>query len=286
MNLKPRRCVVCSFGKRRYGAFTLIELLVVIAIIAILAAILFPVFARARENARRASCSSNLKQIGLGLLQYSQDYDEIFPLAYTLGDQASNAGANTKWMDVVQPYVKSTQLFTCPSDTAVTYNGNTFTPKFIPHDEPGGASFVNFGSYGINNCYQNSVAPTGPNSPTSTVKTAGAKPVSLATLQVPTETYWVMDSTVNQNAGKGGYGKYRICFDDYVSPFDVSADGLKAMEQGTGLNYGGAIALRHLETVNVLYADGHVKSSKANAFGKKNSKGVLVGFTNDDDAND
>ncbi len=63
-------------------AFTLIELLVVIAIIAILAAILFPVFARARENARRSSCESNVKQIMLGVLQYAQDYDEKYPTAY------------------------------------------------------------------------------------------------------------------------------------------------------------------------------------------------------------
>lgn len=68
MNLKPRRYAGRNLEKGRFGAFTLIELLVVIAIIAILAAILFSVFARARENARRASCSSNLKQIGLGLL--------------------------------------------------------------------------------------------------------------------------------------------------------------------------------------------------------------------------
>ncbi len=92
--------------------FTLIELLVVIAIIAILAAILFPVFARARENARRTSCLSNLKQINLGWLQYIQDYDEQMP--------AYNAGGTTQYpggfFDVLQPYLKSTQLYQCPSD--------------------------------------------------------------------------------------------------------------------------------------------------------------------------
>jgi prepilin-type N-terminal cleavage/methylation domain-containing protein/prepilin-type processing-associated H-X9-DG protein len=108
--------------------FTLIELLVVIAIIAILAAILFPVFARARENARRASCQSNLKQIALGLFMYNQDYDEKLPLFYfDLGgggnytDGISTAGADQGWAQVLQPYLKSTQIFQCPSETTVQY---------------------------------------------------------------------------------------------------------------------------------------------------------------------
>jgi len=133
--------------KNKNSGFTLIELLVVIAIISILAAILFPVFARARENARRASCLSNLKQIGLGTMMYVQDYDEKFPLVVwedpctmSIGggsadhtylkssDKSIPAGNfNTStggsiahyysWMDFIFPYVKSMQLFVCPSDT-------------------------------------------------------------------------------------------------------------------------------------------------------------------------
>jgi len=95
-----------TFTARR--GFTLIELLVVIAIIAILAAILFPVFARARENARRASCMSNLKQIGLGMMMYAQDYDE-----HVICHSLSVSGLY--WYQTLQPYVKSNQLFFCPS---------------------------------------------------------------------------------------------------------------------------------------------------------------------------
>lgn len=130
-------------SKRR--AFTLIELLVVIAIIAILAAILFPVFARARENARRTSCLSNLKQIGLGAMMYIQDYDEKYPQAFwyksptftksasdyvqqtesgTPGNKfltgdagGSPSGYYVSWMDLTHPYVKSVQLYVCPSAT-------------------------------------------------------------------------------------------------------------------------------------------------------------------------
>lgn len=97
--------------------FTLIELLVVIAIIAILAAILFPVFARARENARRSSCLSNMKQIGLGIMQYTQDYDEKYPQAYWYKNDSGDAQGYMQWSGSIRPYVKSSQLFVCPSDT-------------------------------------------------------------------------------------------------------------------------------------------------------------------------
>ena len=103
---------------RNAKGFTLIELLVVIAIIAILAAILFPVFAQAREKARQTSCASNEKQIGLALLQYSQDYDEQFPGINTNGSAYSSPDrSGTGWNLVLDPYVKSSQSFKCPSET-------------------------------------------------------------------------------------------------------------------------------------------------------------------------
>jgi len=100
-------------------AFTLIELLVVIAIIAILAAILFPAFARARENARRTSCLSNTKQIGLGFMQYTQDYDERVPFH-------KGSGASEHWAKgSLQPYLKSRQLLRCTSDSSPQWTNAT-----------------------------------------------------------------------------------------------------------------------------------------------------------------
>jgi len=100
--------------KMHRRGFTLIELLVVIAIIAILAAILFPVFARAREKARQSSCQSNLKQIGLAAIMYAQDYDEKWPWNHQ-PTKVNNAWI--AWWSVLQPYIKNWNVFTCPSSS-------------------------------------------------------------------------------------------------------------------------------------------------------------------------
>ncbi len=100
---------------RTRKGFTLIELLVVIAIIAILAAILFPVFARAREKARQSSCLSNVKQLTLGNMMYAQDYDEV-----TVIFSQGPSGGNPQWHYLIEPYLKNTQIFLCPSQNPTT----------------------------------------------------------------------------------------------------------------------------------------------------------------------
>ena len=119
-----------SYEQKLKTGFTLIELLVVIAIIAILAAILFPVFAKVREKARQISCLSNEKQIALGTLQYVEDYDESMPYgAQSNWSSSPGLGYPQGWAGLIYPYLKSTGVLTCPDDSSgspVSYGINAF----------------------------------------------------------------------------------------------------------------------------------------------------------------
>jgi prepilin-type N-terminal cleavage/methylation domain-containing protein/prepilin-type processing-associated H-X9-DG protein len=105
---------VQTYTRAPQHAFTLIELLVVIAIIAILAAILFPVFAQARDKARQTACLSNSRQIGMGFMQYASDYDECLPLS-------TDSGRDASWTNTMQPYIKNRQIYRCPNDLSTNW---------------------------------------------------------------------------------------------------------------------------------------------------------------------
>ena len=216
------------------SGFTLIELLVVIAIIAILAAILFPVFARARENARRASCQSNVKQIMLGVLQYTQDYDEKYPPAYV--SDASGTPVDG-WYNLTQPYLKSTQIYKCPSDSSTTIS--SFTNRITP------AGFVV--SYAQN------------------YRIGGETiAISLASVQSPATLVYMSDAgatadgpngTVKLDSAKKEGGARMLA--------DTSVGASPGLAAGTNPDFVGP-SPRHLETTVTGYADGHVKSVRPN----------------------
>jgi prepilin-type N-terminal cleavage/methylation domain-containing protein/prepilin-type processing-associated H-X9-DG protein len=232
-----------KFSLRSKG-FTLIELLVVIAIIAILAAILFPVFARARENARRTSCMSNLKQIGLGVAQYTQDYDEKFPI-YEVGGGGGQEpyldanGVSMDWSLVMQPYVKSMQLLVCPSDTySAVYN------------LPGYGNNVRR-SYAIANYLR---------------QTDGQRPGgSLAMINQPSLTVFAGE---RRGCGAGGTNlrEWYLC-----GIYDALDAGAAA--SGVLYNQPNGTGLAHLDTNNILYTDGHVKAIR----GVKGNMPALTG---------
>jgi prepilin-type N-terminal cleavage/methylation domain-containing protein/prepilin-type processing-associated H-X9-DG protein len=223
--------------------FTLIELLVVIAIIAILASILFPVFARARENARRSACQSNLKQIGLGIMQYTQDYDEKYPLLYAPGDA---------WYELVQPYGKSTQIFKCPSDS-----NSTAVPGV-------------YGGHPVSYAYSYDVGGS-PDQPSYNK--------SLSSVEAPSLLIIVADgmSTVEANGLIKATSASHVCQGvcGFVGPNSARTDIFGAMKTADG-DWGGPLA-RHLETSVLLYADGHVKSQKMESFWYNNSRFLQPG---------
>jgi prepilin-type N-terminal cleavage/methylation domain-containing protein/prepilin-type processing-associated H-X9-DG protein len=252
------------------AGFTLIELLVVIAIIAILAAILFPVFARARENARRASCQSNLKQIGLGLIQYAQDYDERLPEA---SQDVLYDGRDFLWIDNIQPYVKSYEIFNCPSDTyslPAAIQGVNGWPngKARPQAQRSGND-GEVGSYALNRLYQD---------PGSNVHSPSGQ--ALAALQSVSTTIWAADALASSNRG------FFYCWAaGWQHPtLDTSTTPVSFRDQ-SGNGGVGALGERHLETLNLLFADGHVKAMKLSSVAGKTCAGTgcYSYFTIEDD---
>ncbi len=233
-------------GTARTRGFTLIELLVVVAIIAILAAILFPVFARARENARRTSCISNLKQVGLGLLQYTQDYDERNTQAWYGTDSgpsnALGAGNRYKWMDAIFPYIKSEQLFNCPSHTLpVTIGTSTFDAYRFRDGRK-------WGSYAVNVTYYNEyVSPF--------------QSLAISTWEAPSTTVYAVD----------GAGRFEMAW----------PSGNPAINPGPPRSLPSPYMMieRHLDTCSVLFCDGHAKAQKLEKFTVVGSAGRYSPFT-------
>jgi prepilin-type N-terminal cleavage/methylation domain-containing protein/prepilin-type processing-associated H-X9-DG protein len=171
-------------AKKNVSGFTLIELLVVIAIIAILAAILFPVFAKVREKARQTACMSNLRQVGLGVIQYSQDNDETFVLTERGGDV--DDAHEYYWGDMLQPYIKSWNLLTCPDgNQAVQFKTSPPSPAVYSQQW----SY----NYGINDIIADSEACS-ENPDEAACQHVGVAGQSLAAVTYPTETILIADN--------------------------------------------------------------------------------------------
>ncbi|BDI32083.1 hypothetical protein CCAX7_41340 [Capsulimonas corticalis] len=226
-------------SRAQFYGFTLIELLVVIAIIAILAAILFPVFAKAREKARQASCLSNEKQIGLGVLQYVQDNDETYPCGSRAGYgqpgvPGSWDGYGVGWAGKLYPYLKSTGIFKCP-------------------DDPGAANITI--SYAMN---ANFIPDH-----------ASAAAITLAKLNSPSKTVYLLEVSAFNSPNITDFTQEAVSGDTIGAEDNLT--GYSHFATGQMINNGDPHGLptaqmidakgRHTDGSNFLYADGHTKWS-------------------------
>lgn len=222
----------------RIGGFTLIELLVVIAIIAILASILFPAFARARENARRASCQSNLKQLALGIFQYSADYDDRLIMVSNGPDY---------WQTILDPYLKSSQVWRCPSspayDAATALTGTVDSSIYSANI-----------TYTLNSAYSSDSSDGAATEIDIFAANPGEKTGSLSAIEDTAGTVMMGDGV--------GYGLV-------AGNNDRSPSGLFTLDtamQPNAIRWPKytyvAMYARHLSTLNVAFMDGHVKAMR------------------------
>ena len=257
MNVTP------SVKRRTPGAkgFTLIELLVVIAIIAILAAILFPAFAKARESARRISCVSNMKQLGTAIMQYTQEFDEKFPS----GGDGNFGGMG--WQQIIQPYLKDYNVVVCPSDA----NGGQRVPVASGGWQGPGMSYAANGLLSPNYNFVGTPASgfpaLGPMPLTSVDWWIEGKALSLSKIKKPTLSVLLAEK---HSAGFPNFPSMGVNWSSpqvVISGSDVNPHGTADnIPDGTradapypnGRN--GAVTVVHLDRTNILFCDGHVKS--------------------------
>jgi len=210
--------------------FTLIELLVVIAIIAIIAAILFPVFQKVRENARRTSCQSNLKQIGIAITQYTQDSDETLPTR-RLG--ITDPTEYESWRAMIFPFVKSTAVFQCPSNPK--NNVTDFNVNLPNSTEPPDLK----ASYAA--ARYDGAGPGGPHGAFLDDPATGISvPVTLSGLQTPSSTLEVVEATSTFS--------------------ELSVTKLGYFDQCTDRGTYGCLFVGHTARANCLFCDGHVQT--------------------------
>lgn len=235
VGIKQRNCI----------GFTLIELLVVIAIIAILAAMLFPVFASVKEKARQTSCLSNLKQLGLAIQMYVTDNE-----GYPLSSSPSSTKPRTRWADHIQPYTKNTSIFLCPS----IRKSNILTKTFAHNIN------IRYGGYGYNYQYlgnSRSAYPMLPFSANEPMIEFPAETVALA------DTDGVLDA-ISIPTGEGVY-----VIDPPLPSMRGSGKSSGFYEATRSIPAG-----RHNDMINTAFADGHAKAMKLSRLDDHNNDGT------------